>query len=205
MSQQVNITRARLHGSAVYLGDVTGPDGAQMPVWSANPEEVLSWLCDGFRFRFNQRRSARCRYLTCEDRAGERVIVSDPAGVPVLVPIGNSVTDITDVQARRQHSFLAAMPGYVVEATLKTENTDWFSATKRRKTNVANGRKPGAMPGFRRKDSDQRFVCWFNGGRNAVFTRTGRRSGMVTIRGANPSAHRAPGAGPDGKPRTLAW
>ncbi|MGH3959665.1 RNA-guided endonuclease InsQ/TnpB family protein [Mycobacterium sp.] len=205
MSQQVNITRARLHGSAVYLGDVTGPDGAQMPVWSANPDEVLSWLCDGFRFRFNQRRSARCRYLTCEDRAGERVIVSDPAGVPVLVPIGNSVTDITDVQARRQHSFLAAMPGYVVEATLKTENTDWFSATKRRKTNVANGRKPGAMPGFRRKDSDQRFVCWFNGGRNAVFTRTGRRSGMVTIRGANPSAHRAPGAGPDGKPRTLAW
>jgi len=205
MSQQVKITRARLHGSAVYLGDVTGPDGAQMPVWSANPDEVLSWLCDGFRFRFNQRRSTRCRYLTCEDRAGERVVVSDPAGVPVLVPIGNTVTDITDAQARRQHSFLAAMPGYVLEATLKTENTDWFSATKRRKTNVAHGRKPGAMPGFRRKDSDQRFVCWFNSGRNAVFTRTGRRSGMVTISGANPPAHRAPGAGPDGKPLKLAW
>ncbi|WP_051754311.1 RNA-guided endonuclease InsQ/TnpB family protein [Mycobacterium kansasii] len=97
------------------------------------------------------------------------------------------------------------MPGYVLEATLKTEAIDWFSATKRRKTNVANGRKPGAMPGFRRKDSDQRFVCWFNGGRNAVFTKTGRRAGMVTISGANPPTQRAPGLGPDGKPHKLAW
>lgn len=133
------------------------------------------------------------------------MIVIDPAGDPVLVPIGRTVTDITDAQARRQHSFLAAIPGYVLEATLKTENTDWFSAAKRRKTNAANGRRTGAMPGFRGKDCDQRFVCWFNGGRNAVFTRTGRRAGMVTITGANPAAHRAPGAGPDRKPHKLAW
>ncbi|WP_183155390.1 hypothetical protein [Mycobacterium persicum] len=131
-------------------------------------------------------------------------MVIDPAGAPVLVPIGRTVTEITDAQARRTHSFLAAMPGYVLEATLKTEAIDWFSATKRRKTNVANGRKPGAMPGFRRKDSDQRFVCWFNGGRNAVFTKTGRRAGMETISGANPPTQRAPGLGPDGKPHKLA-
>ncbi|WP_054586101.1 RNA-guided endonuclease InsQ/TnpB family protein [Mycobacterium intracellulare] len=205
MSQQVKITRTRLHGSAVYLGDVTGPDGAQIPVWSANPDEVLSWLCGGFRFRFNQRRSTRCRYLTCQDRDGENVMVIDPVGEPVLVPIGRTVTDITDARARKEHSFLAAMPSLVLEATLKTEATDWFSATKRRKTNSANGRKPGAMPGFRRKDSDQRFVCWFNGGRNAVFTKTGRRSGMVTITGANPRTHRAPGLGRDGKPHKLGW
>jgi IS605 OrfB family transposase len=61
------------------------------------------------------------------------------------------------------------------------------------------------MPGFRRRDGDQRFVCWFNGGRNAVFTRTGRRSGMVTISGANPSTHRAPGRAADGKPHKLGW
>jgi putative transposase len=205
MSQQVKITRARLHGSAVYFGDVTGPDGTVAPVWSANPDEVLSWLCDGFRFRFNQRRSTRCRYLTCEDRNGDRVMVIDLCGEPVLVPIGRTVTDITDAQARRQHSFLAAMPGYVLEATLKTEATDWFSAGKRRKTNKAAGRRPGAMPGFRRKDSDQRFVCWFNGGRNAVFTKTGRRSGMVTISGANPRTRRAPGRAADGKPHKLGW
>jgi IS605 OrfB family transposase len=205
MSQQVKITRARLHGSAVYLGDVTGADGTAAPVWSANPDEVVGWLCDGFRFRFNQRRSTRCRYLTCQDRDGDRVMVIDPAGEPVLIPIGRTVTDITDAQARRQHSFLAAMPGYVLEATLKTEVTDWFSAGKRRKTNKAAGRRPGAMPGFRRKDSDQRFVCWFNGGRNAVFTKTGRRSGVVTISGANPRTHRAPGRAADGKPHKLGW
>jgi putative transposase len=205
MSQQVKITRARVHGSAVYLGDVTGPDGIVPSVWSADPDEVLGWLCDGFRFRFNQRRSTRCRYLTCQDRDGDNVMVIDPAGEPVLVPIGRTVTDITASRARKQHSFLAAMPSLVLEATLKTEATDWFSATKRRKTNSANGRKPGAMPGFRRKDSDQRFVCWFNGGRNAVFTKTGRRSGMVTITGANPRTHRAPGLGHDGTPHKLGW
>ncbi len=32
MSQQVKITRARLHGSAVYLGEVTGADGTRTPV-----------------------------------------------------------------------------------------------------------------------------------------------------------------------------
>jgi hypothetical protein len=31
MSQQVKITCARLHGSAVYLGEVTGPDGTEAP------------------------------------------------------------------------------------------------------------------------------------------------------------------------------
>jgi IS605 OrfB family transposase len=205
MSQQVKITRARLHGSPVYLGEVTGPDGSQTPVWSANPDEVLGWLCDGFRARFNQRRSVRSRYLTCEDRDGDRVIVTDPAGEPVLVSIGDTVTDITDAQARRAHSFLAAMPGYVLEATLKTEATDWFAAAKRRKTNTAAGRRAGAIPGFRGKDGDQRLVCWFNGGRNAVFTKTGRCSGVVTISGANPPAHRAPGWRADGKPHKLAW
>jgi putative transposase len=205
MSQQVKITRARLHGSPVYLGEVTGRDGVRTPVWSANPDEVVGWLCDGFRFRFNQRRSIRCRYLTCEDRNGDRVMMIDPAGDPVLVPIGRTVTDISDAQARRRHSFLAGLPSLVLEATLKTEATDWFSASKRRKTNAAAGRRPGAMPGFRRKDCDQRFVCWFNGGRNAVFTKTGRRSGMVTISGANPRTHRAPGVGRDGKPHKLAW
>jgi putative transposase len=205
MSQQVRITRARLHGSAVYLGDITGSDGTQAPVWSVNADEVLGWLCDGFRVRFNQRRSTRCRYLTCEDRNGDRVMVIDPAGDPVLAPIGCTVTDISDAEARQRHSFLAAMPSYVLEATLKTEATEWFSSGKRRKTNEVACRRPGAMPGFRRKDSDQRFVCWFNGGRNAVFTKTGRRSGMVTISGANPGTHRAPGRGEDGKPHKLSW
>lgn len=205
MSQQVKIVRARLRGSPVYLGEVTRLDGSQTPVWSASPDEVLGWLCDGFRFRFNQRRSTRCRYLTCEDRSGDRVLVTNPGGEPVLVPIGHTVTEITDAQARHRHSFLASLPSLVMEATLKTEATDWFSAAKRRTTNMARGRRQGTMPGFRSKRSDQRFVCWFNGGRNAIFARTGRRSGMVTISGTNPTTHRAPGCAADGAPHRLGW
>ena len=44
MSQKVKITRARVHGSPVYLGDVTAPDGTVAPVWSADPARVLGWL-----------------------------------------------------------------------------------------------------------------------------------------------------------------
>jgi putative transposase len=123
MSQQVKITRARVHGSAVYLGDVTGPDGTEAPVWSANPDEVLGWLCDGFRFRFNQRRSTRCRYLTCEDRNGDRVMVIDQAGEPVLVPIGRTVTDITDAAspARAQFSGRFAVTGVGSDAENRSD------------------------------------------------------------------------------------
>ena len=111
MSQKVRITRARVRGSPVYLGDVTQPDGTVAPVWSADPARVLGWLCDGFRFRFNQRRSTRCRYLTSQDRRGNQAVVTAPSGQQVLVPIGNTVTEISDAEARRRHSFLAAMPG----------------------------------------------------------------------------------------------
>jgi putative transposase len=80
----------------------------------------------------------------------------------------------------------------VLLAPEKMGNSDWFAAIKRRKTNVAPGRKAGKMPGFRVKHEDQRFVCWFNGGSNAVFQKTGKRSGTVTISGQNPTGHPAP-------------
>jgi len=49
------------------------------------------------------------------------------------------------------------------------------------------------MPWFRsRKCGIERFVCWFNGEANAVFARTGKRSGVVTIAGQNPAAKRGP-------------
>ena len=49
-------------------------------------------------------------------------MVIDQAGEPVLVPIGRTVTDITDAQARRGHSFLAGLPSLVLEATLKNRS-----------------------------------------------------------------------------------
>lgn len=191
MSQKVAITHVRVRGS-VYLGEVTNPDGARTPSWSGDPEKVMGWLSDGFRVRFNQHRSKRSRYLTCADRDGSSVVVADPDGQKVLVPIGYAVTDITDKTARHRYSFLAGMPSLVLQAPGEIENTDWYGAIRRRQTLAAKGVRPGAMPRFRKKHEDQRFVCWFNGGKNAVFTKTGTRSGMVTISGQNPSGCHAP-------------
>lgn len=196
MSQVTRLVRVRHRGAPVFLGVETRPDGSRTPVWSSDPDSVARWMADGFRFRFNQRRSCRCRYLTCDDRDGKSVIVEDPTGARVLVPIGANVVDISDAEARARYDHLAAMPSLVLEATGKIEAQEWFSAAKRRKTNLARGQRPGRMPRFRsRKTDDDRFVCWFNGGRNAVFTKTGRRSGMVRITGQNPLARRQDGEG----------
>ena len=191
MSQRTRLVRAKVSGS-IYLGMRTQPDGSSASTWSSKPDEVLTWLSDGFRFRFNQHRSKRSRYLTCEDREGNRCIVAGPDGNPVLVPIGHVVSDLSDRQARLEHSHLAAVPAMVLQAPDKLESLDWFAATKRRKTNAARGRKPGAMPGFRSKRDEARFVCWYNGGSNAIFRQTGKRSGIVTISGQNPPLRRAP-------------
>ena len=54
---------------------------------------------------------------------------------------------------------------------------DWFFAAKCCRTDIAEGREPGAMPRLRRKDGGERCVCWYNGGGNAVFIGTGKRAG----------------------------
>ena len=192
MSQRTRLLGAKVSG-AVYLGDRAQADGAVVSTFSSSSAEVLAWLCDGFRFRFNQHRSKRSGYLFCEDREGNRVRVEQPDGAPVLVPLGRSVTDISDKQARLLHSHLSAVPSRVLQAAGRIEETDWFSAVKRRRTNAKRGRPPGVMPGFRsRRRDDQTFVCWYNGGANATYHQTGRRSGVVTINGQNPKAKIAP-------------
>jgi IS605 OrfB family transposase len=183
MSQKVAIRRVRVHG-VPYLGQRTQDDGTQVENWSANPGQVMDWLCDGFRTRFNQHRSKRTKYVLDE----QGVPILDRRGERVLVPIGSSVTDISDKQAREVYPHLAAMPSRVLQAPQKVEAVEWFAAARRRKTLTVKGRPGGAMPRFQsRKHTDQRFVCWFNGGRNAVFGRTGAKSGVVTITGQNPT------------------
>ena len=192
MSQITQLRRVRVHGS-IYLGDETLPDETVVPIFSGDPDRVMNWLSDGFRVRFNQHRSKRSRYLTSVDREGNMEKVADPDGAPILIPIGATVIDLTDRQARQRYSFLAAAPAMVLQAPERIENTDWFAATKRRKTNASNGANAGSMPGFRsRKHSDQKFVCWFNGGSNAVFRKTGKRSGAVIVTGKNPPGLVAP-------------
>lgn len=179
MSQKVRVLGVRLHGAPVYVG--ANPDGTDRFVTDAR--KVMDWLCDGWRFRFNQHRSHRTtRRLLTDAATGESGWVDLPLGG------FNTPEALTDSQAREAHPWLAAMPAYVLQSAERVENTDWFAALKRKKT--AGGR----LPRFRsRKTSPQVFVCWFNGGANAILTRTGRRTGIVTIKGANPPAHRMSG------------
>jgi transposase len=179
MSQTARITRISFRGVPAYLGEHRGN-----PLFSGNPQRVAEWLCDGYRTRFNQYRSHRCKSVY---ENGQKVL--DDTGKPVLVPIGSSVVTLRHTQARQQFPHLAAIPSNILQAPERQESTEWFSATKRRKTLISQGKYGGAMPGFRsRKRGDRRFSCWFNGGRNAVFHRTGKRSGMVVIRGQNPAS-----------------
>ncbi len=124
MSQVTRLVRVRHHGAPVFLGFRTSPDVTRSSVWSADPDVVARWMASGFRFRFNQRRSCRSRYLTCKDREGNLAVVEDPSGERILVPLGSRVVDISDAEARAQHSHLAATPSLALEATNRTETQE---------------------------------------------------------------------------------
>ena len=197
MSQKVRIVSVKIDGT-VFLGcpaPMVGGrrvEGPGAPAWTRDPDAVMAWLCAGFRWRFNDRRAWRGHYAWEDDpdSPGRRRKVTDTAGEPILVALGNDPTWTTNAHARREHPFLAALPDMILQAPDRVENTEWFAATKRRATLAGKGRRPGGMPRFRRASDDARFVCWVNGGRNAVVARTGRRSGIVTITGMNPAQWR---------------
>lgn len=176
MSQVVKITKVSIKGASPYLGDLNGD--SSHPVFSRSPEMVMEWLCSAWRKRFNDHRSQRKKYG--KDR--------------VLVPLGDTVVEITDKQAREEHSFLRAVPSLVLQSPEQIEAKEWFASAKRRKTLRESGRTPGKMPQFKSyKRHDHAFVCWFNGGRNARFDKVGRRTGIVSITGMNPKGKRRPG------------
>ena len=176
MSQVVKITKVSIKGASPYLGDVN--DDSSQPMYSKSPDQVMEWLCAAWRKRFNDHRSQRKKY-------GKN---------KVLLPIGDTVIDMTDKQAREAHSFLRAVPTLVLQSPAQLEAKEWFAAAQRRKTLRESGRNPGRMPRFKSaKKHDHAFVCWFNGGRNARFEKVGRRSGIVFITGSNPKGKHRPG------------
>ena len=176
MSQVVRITKVSIKGASPYLGDANA-DSTQ-PIYSRSPNQVMEWLCSAWRKRFNDHRSQRKKYG--KDK--------------VLIPLGDTVVELTDKQAREEHSFLQAVPSLVLQSPQQIEAKEWFAAVKRRKTLRESGRNPGVMPAFRSfKKHDHIFVCWFNGGRNARFEKVGRRTGIVVITGMNPKGKKLPG------------
>lgn len=192
MSQVFSVRRVRHHGAHVYLGQ----DSQGEPVFSADPERIVRWLCDGYRFRFNQHRALRQKTVWTDDpdHPGQRIPLRDADGQKVLVTLGANPVKLTDAQARRQHPHLAAIPSLVLAHPERVENTEWWAAIKRRRTCRDRRLPAGAMPRFRSaKRGDLRFGVWYNGGRGATLQRTGRRSGVLSIRGQNPAGHRLPG------------
>lgn len=193
MSQKVRITKVSVSGASPYLGLFdTGELGAsgepiQAKRWSRNANDLMNWLSDGHRYRFNQLRSRRSKwsYSDAVD-GGERV--------KELVPVGTTVDNRSEKETRATESFLSSIPARVLGHPQQTEKKEWFAAAARRKTLKAKGADPGAMPGFRKRGkSDVKFGCWSSKGTNAVYHRTGRKSGIVTITGQNSKENARPG------------
>ena len=186
MSQKVRIVGVKHSGGPVYLGQDRGN-----PMWTRNPNRIMEYFSDGWRSRFNQHRQYRTkRRLVTDNLTGEEMWVDVPLG-------GADVPEpITDTKARKQHSWLSVLPAGIISSARVREETEWFAALKRIKTLLEQGkskREAGSPPGFRTRHTGQRFTCWYNGGENAVFHRTGRKSGVVTITGMTPQRLQKPG------------
>ena len=174
MSQKVCIDGVKHVGASVFLG----VDHCGNPRWTRNPERIMVWLCDGWRTRFNQRREQRPHNVPVKDEAGGIVDwVKEPLGGP-------DVTDLlSDGEARLQCSWMAGIPAPILSSTDRIENTEWSAGLKRKKT------IGGRVPGFKSRHRGLGFVCWRNASKtgNALFHRTGRKSGVVVITGMNPT------------------
>lgn len=178
MSQKVVIERVLIRGAAPYLGMCATEDGQQVPLYSTNPDVVMRWLCDGWRCRYNQLRSRRTKW----DRESQ-----------TAVPLNGRPDMRSDRQARLECSWLTAMPAMVLQSPNRIENTDWWSANKRRRTLKKKHRNPGMMPRFKSRHDDLYFVCWHNKGANANYRRLNRHHGEVVITGQNPGEYRLDG------------
>lgn len=177
MSEKLVITKVTHHGGSVYLGEHNSN-----PIYSKNGDEILQWCADGWRTRFNQKRSNRQKYEWVNGKKTKN-----------LIPIGDTVINISDSQAREDYSFLTCLPSQIIESTKNKEDEEWFSGIKRRKTNQENGRKPGRLPGFKSRKKDNYFYIWHNGGRNANYHKKNDKIGVITIKGKTPRKLQKPG------------
>ncbi len=181
MSQKVRIDGVKHVGAGVFLG----VDHCDNPCWTRNPERVMVWLCDGWRSRFNQRREQRPRSAPVKDDATGEITdwTEEPLGGPNILPL------MSDSQARTSCLWMAGIPSAILASTNRIENTEWFAGLKRKKTSG------GRIPGFKSRRRGLGFVCWRNASKtgNAIFRKTGRKSGVVVIAGMNPTRWVKPG------------
>ena len=176
MSQKVQILGVKHSGGSVYLGE----DSSGNPQWTRDAHRIMDWLCDGWRYRFNQHRAHRPqRRLVRDVETGEELWVDIPLG-------GSDVSKLlTESQARLAHSWLRAIPSAVLKSPKRVEDAEWFIALKRK------AKRGGRLPGFKsRNRSPQSFICWRNDNSagNAIFRKTGTRTGIIEIKGSTPQS-----------------
>ena len=99
MSQKVVIERVLIRGAAPYVGMCAASDGQQIPLYSANPDIVMRWLCDGWRCRYNQLRSRRAKW---------------DKNLGMSIPLGGEPDMRSDRQVRLECSWLSAIPAMVL-------------------------------------------------------------------------------------------
>ena len=181
MSQKVRIDGVKHAGASVFLG----VDHCGNLRWTRNPERIMVWLCDGWRTRFNQRREQRPHNVPVKDEAGEIIDwIKEPLGGPDVAEL------LSDKEARLRCSWMAAVPSSILATSNRLEDAEWSAGIKRKKT------IGGRVPGFKSRRRGLGFVCWYrpsNHSYNAVFQKTGRKSGVVVITGMNPSRWVKPG------------
>ena len=182
MSQKVRIDGVKHAGASVFLG----VDHCGNPCWTCNSERIMVWLCDGWRTRFNQRREQRTHNVPIKDEATGEIVdwVKEPLGGPDVAEL------LSDKEARLQCSWMAAVPSSILATSNRLEDIEWSAGLKRKKT--AGGR----VPGFKSRHRGLGFVCWYRPSShsyNAVFHKTGRKSGVVVITGMNPPRWVKPG------------
>ena len=178
MSQKVVLERVTLSGAKPFIGYADRHDPESERLYARSGGQAMDWLCNAWRYRFNQLRSNRCKY-------GKN---------KTLIPIGGEPDTRSVSQSRSECSWLAAVPSLILESPTRIERVEWFTAVQRRKTLLGKRLKPGRMPRFKSYKRDgQRFVCWHNNGRNAVYRQVNRNHGIITITGQNPKGMSLPG------------
>lgn len=96
MSRKYRIDRVEVTGATPFLGY----DRCGAPMYSRDPERVMSWLGDAWRYRFNQLRSRRSRYLM--------------GAKNVLVPISDNPDMRSIKETREDCSWLGSCPDLIL-------------------------------------------------------------------------------------------
>ena len=132
MSQKVVLERVTLDGAKPFIGYTDQHDPCSEKLYANTGGQAMDWLCDAWRYRFNQLRSNRCKYG--KDKT--------------LVPIGGEPDTRSVSRSRSECSWLAAVPSLILESPTRIERVEWFTAVQRRKTLLGKRLKPGRMPRF---------------------------------------------------------